>query len=382
MGVPKQVEEAGKNAEALQKELNEGPASGQQPPADPGQQQPPVNPQQQADPSQNGQQGQQPPNPNVHQQPPQNAQPQNNQQQPGQEDWQQKYASLQGMYNSQVPKLQADVTRLQESVDALLSENEQLKEAAQKKNQPDPNGDGEVQKLNKEDLAQYGEEFGNLVDAFNQLQESFARSQDENKSLKDQLTELNSNVTESQQAAEINANNSYMEKVKEGIKELGADFEVLNFDHNFLNWLRQIPLGDVETRHDKLRRAQQSRDLTATLAIWSEYIKPDTPADPGPQPNNPNIPPGQPQQFQQQQYQQPGAQPPPGQQPPNLQPNPTQTGTDIQPPAQQQARMWTRKDIGQFYTDLSAGKFRGREDEAKAIEADIDAAQVQGRVIG
>jgi hypothetical protein len=51
-------------------------------------------------------------------------------------------------------------------------------------------------------------------------------------------------------------------------------------------------------------------------------------------------------------------------------------------PGEPSGKQWTRKDIKQFYADKAAGKYAGREDQAKAIEADIFAAPAQGRVVG
>lgn len=50
------------------------------------------------------------------------------------------------------------------------------------------------------------------------------------------------------------------------------------------------------------------------------------------------------------------------------------------PPQQAEKKMWTRADITKFYSDKMAGRFKGRDAEAQALERDIFVAQREGRV--
>jgi hypothetical protein len=43
--------------------------------------------------------------------------------------------------------------------------------------------------------------------------------------------------------------------------------------------------------------------------------------------------------------------------------------------------MYTAQDISRFYTECAAGKWRTREADRAAIDADIIAAQHEGRII-
>lgn len=45
-----------------------------------------------------------------------------------------------------------------------------------------------------------------------------------------------------------------------------------------------------------------------------------------------------------------------------------------------EGRIWTRKEIKDYYADVQRGKFRGKEKEQKRLEADIWKAQREGRV--
>ena len=45
-----------------------------------------------------------------------------------------------------------------------------------------------------------------------------------------------------------------------------------------------------------------------------------------------------------------------------------------------QKRIWNQSAIRAFYSDKSKGKFRGREEYAAEIEAEIEAAAIEGRI--
>jgi hypothetical protein len=119
-----------------------------------------------------------------------------------------------------------------------------------------------------------------------------------------------------------------------------------------LNWLRQFPEGESEARFAKLKRAEANQDLEATKEIFTEYLG--------------SPPKSTPQKKET----------------PNIQPNPTNPGSDTNPPNPQNERVWTRDSIAAFYADKRRGVFKGREEEARALEVDIHAAAGEGRVRG
>ncbi len=73
--------------------------------------------------------------------------------------------------------------------------------------------------------------------------------------------------------------------------------------------------------------------------------------------------------------------------PPTLNPSvledviPLNSGGGSPLPATVQGTIYSGESIKNFYRDLGMGRFKGREGEAKAIEADIFAAQNEGRII-
>jgi hypothetical protein len=59
---------------------------------------------------------------------------------------------------------------------------------------------------------------------------------------------------------------------------------------------------------------------------------------------------------------------------------PGRASSGTTPPAQAQKKQWARSEIADFFRDKQAGRFKGREAEARALESDIFLAQREGRV--
>jgi len=276
--------------------------------------------------------------------------PQNSQTQQPKEDeetYKQRYFTLKGKFDSEVPRLQQDVRNLQQYLSDLKKENEQLMEAANNPNNKDPVNEGKSSSLDPEVFKEYGEDFGALVETIQTVQA-------ENKTLKKELSRLSGDVSQSRESQQARVYNDYLGQVKAQLSSgFNVEFDTINSDPNFLNFLRQHAGNESEPRFAKLKKAEANCDLPSTMAIFKEYL-----GNPSRQNGQDNLP------------------------APNLQPNPKNTGTDLNPPAPAAStRTWTRKSIAQFYKDKTAGMFNGREDEAKLLEQDIFLAPQQGRVV-
>jgi len=318
MQLPKSVQDAVKNSEALQKQLNDpkpNPQEGTTSVPDTG----------------TPTQGPDTLNPDVVKTDPS---------QPAPDDWQQKYLTLQGKFNAQVPRLQQDIQQLQGHLSAIESENQQLKTTAATQTQSlDSHGD--ATSLDRDAISQYGDEFGTLVDTIQRLEQ-------QNSSLTDDIKRLSGDVNQDRDTQAKKTYDTYMSNVSAGISTLGGNFSALNADPSFLNWLRQYPEGEAEARHAKLKRAEGQQNVAATMEVFTEYLRPTRQVSP-----NPIIT-------------------------PNLQP-PATPGAPA-PAGQPEGRMWTRASIAKFYSDKIKGVFKGRDEEAAQLEADIHAAPGQGRV--
>jgi len=255
-------------------------------------------------------------------------------------DYKAKYLSLQGKYNAEVPKLTMEIRNLKSQVVSL---EEQVSTLLINKNQNAEKG--EV--LNKEQFEQYGKEFGSLVDEIQQL--------------KKQNADFSAQIDSLQSAPKgTNNHEAYMNGVIDAIARLGANFDIMNIDPVFIGWLKQVPPGDYEDRHAKLKRAEAAMDLPATVEIFKTYLGQIQP--PAQDSGGPTL----------------------GKKPaaniPNIQPPHTLTGSDVNPNASGDKKVWSRAEILKFHTDQTAGVYRGREAEVAEIDAKIFAAAREGRV--
>lgn len=277
---------------------------------------------------------------------PMDRKPEDSQTPPGKDDeatYKQRYLTLKGKFDAQVPRLQQDVKSLNMTVTRLQEENTRLKVTVESKT-TDPSG-GSDQTIDVDAFNDYGDEFSTLARTVKRLQE-------ENATLRSSVQNISGDFQLQKQSDSKAKSSAYMEKVVSHVASLGQEFDQLNTDRDFLNWLRQVAPGDVEPRLTKLRRAQDNMDLESTTLIFNDYM--------GTLNKKPSH------EVKQ----------------PNIQPTPQVTGSDVAPPTSPNTRMWTRSQIKQFYSDKMRGLFKGREQDAEDIEADIHAASNEGRIRG
>lgn len=258
------------------------------------------------------------------------------------ETYKQRYLTLKGKFDAQVPRLQQDNQRLNAIVADLQTQVKQLQDTASANTQNN-NGD-DRSTIDADAFEEYGPEFSSLAKTVQILQQ-------ENTRLKEQVQDLSGDFQLQRQNDSEQARQNYMGQVVSHVSQLGQDFNVLNSDKKFLNWLRQFPDDEDESRHSKLLRAEEEMDLEATKKIFDEYL-------------------GKPQKSDKPKQQ------------PNIQPDLRTTGTDSSPPKTNDKKIWTRAEISGFYAKKMKGFFRGKDEEAHAIEADIHAASGEGRIRG
>jgi len=254
------------------------------------------------------------------------------QQQP--DDFETKYKTLQGKYNAEIPRLNQQVRTMQEQFNSLTAENTRLKEAGNQK-QSDLN---DSTRIDPDSLSEYGEEFATLAKQVNNLS-------DENERLRGQVGTV-------QETQGKTVYDGYINNVAAALKGKGRDFGQLNADPDFLTWLQDAHPFTGKPRHAALQEAEQAMDVERTMRIFEEYLGAPPPSnqDPKPKPL------------------------------PNVQPNPASV-SDINPPTPgTQGKIWTRGEISKLFKDKANGLYRGREADFQALQADVFAAQTQGRV--
>lgn len=256
------------------------------------------------------------------------------------ETWQKRYSTLQGMFNAEVPRLHSQVKELQQQLQSVVSQQSQQKAAPQEQ---------QTKLVTEKDVEAYG---GELIDLMrrqasevfqaerSQFQADLAKLQAENAELRQQL----GGVAEKQG---VNDRRAYFAELAKAV----PDYETINVDPAFIGWLSEAdPISGLQ-RQTFLNAAFEQFDPVRTAAVfngWKQIA-------------------GKVQQPKQQAAQELERQVAPG-------------TSRAATPAQQTNgdRVWSMREIEQFYTDVSKGKYA--REEAARIEAEIDAAVAVGRL--
>lgn len=239
---------------------------------------------------------------------------------PGQDDsWEHRFKVLQGKYNAEIPRLAGENKDLK----AKLSELEVSLESL--KNKPEP-------LVKPEEVAEYGE---GLIDVVRRTaREELAQKDSEINALKAKIESL-SNVTTQKVESDFFSS----------LTSMVPDWEQINQDPKFLSWLDQVDELTGDTRQSLLSRAEQSRDAARTAKFFSAFKKTSSTWAA-------NSASALDQQVT-----------PPTNKAPNA------------PPAK---KVWTRAEVSDFYARVRRGDVS--DADAIAIEADIHAAQIEGRL--
>jgi hypothetical protein len=317
MALPRQVEAQLRELEALEKQL----AEGQNPaPADPDPQpaEPPQDPQPQpAEPK------------------PVDPTPTPTEPVVAEEKWEQKYKTLKGMYDAEVPRLHADLRELKAQVDSLRKASETkpvepAKPVAATKLVTDADVEAfgqdliEVQRKVAREVAS---EFRGELDAMRA----------ENEKLREQLTSTGTQVSEA--------------SFEQRLYRMVPDFEAVNADPKWIAWLNEV---DPLLRAPRSSVAQQAfnqgdaEGVAHYVTMFKQSIAPvEQKAD-------------KTEELERQ-----------------LQPN---RGATSAPPTSQKGKVYTNADIEKMFRKAADLGTKGQTDAAKKLEAEIDAAFMEGRV--
>jgi hypothetical protein len=317
MALPRQVEAQLRELEALEKQL----AEGQNPaPADPvpTQAEPPQDPQ------------------------PQPAEPKPVEPTPtptepvvAEETWQQKYKTLKGMYDAEVPRLHADLRELKGQVDSLRKASETKPvEPAKPKAAEKLVTDADVEafgqdliEVQRKVAREVASEFRGELDAMRA----------ENEKLREQLTSTGTQVSEA--------------SFEQRLYRMVPDFEAVNANPKWIAWLNEV---DPLLRAPRSSVAQQAfnrgdaEGVAHYVAMFKQTVAPaEQKAD-------------KTDELERQ-----------------LQPN---RGATSAPPTSQKGKVYTNADIEKMFRKAADLGTKGQLDAAKKLEAEIDAAFMEGRV--
>lgn len=264
---------------------------------------------------------------------------------PQQETWERKYHTLQGMYNADVPRLHQQVRDMGQTLQQLIAENAQLKaEHAKPQAVQQP---AQVPLITDSDKEAFGSDLIDLADRI--AKQNLAQYEAERKQMVSELNELRKQVGDVEQQVTVSAKDKFFVDLARGV----PDWEAINVDQEFLNWLNEVdPIYGI-SRQAGLDKAFQALDASRMTNIFNAFK-----AASGR--NKPQQTSSAQQQLQNQVA-------------------PTRSRLNPAPAATSEVgRIWTQKQIQQFYNE----RRRGFMDDAQAarIEAEIDQAVAEGRV--
>ena len=267
----------------------------------------------------------------------------------------QKYKTLQGMYNAEIPRLHAGKRELADRVSQL----ERLLSTTVNKIEPTPATPVEPEKPQVLITEQDMEDYGDSIDVMRRVSKEESNvSNGRIAQLEQTIQQLKSNfdgvaprVEQLSQQQNQSAEHSFWSALESNV----PNWRDTNIDPDFQNWLLSIdPLTGI-SRQTYLEDAQSNFDVQRVSNFFSTWGENN--GKPRAQKGKANS------QVQLEKQVAPGKGKSTG--------TPTSTGDQTYAPS----------DIAQFYNDIKQGKYKGQDKERARIERDIFAAQRDGRIV-
>ena len=253
------------------------------------------------------------------------------------EKWSHKYHTLKGMYDAEVPRLHSQVREMQTQIQQLIADKATVEARV-----------AEVPKVSSlitdEDKEAFGPDLIDLIDRATEAKVSTLRDREstlinEIKELKGQL----GNVSERQVVSD-------KDRFLAGLGQQVSDWESLNVNPGFLEWLQQVDPVYGLPRHAALNNAYDQLDVARVANIFNAY-KQTLPQKPVAKNNQAEL---------------------------QRQVAPTRTRSGTPPTSSESDQYFTQGDIEQFYTDWRRGLYD--DAEAASMEKQIHAAAAEGRI--
>ena len=267
----------------------------------------------------------------------------------------QKYKTLQGMYNAEIPRLHAGKRELADRVSQL----EKLLSTTANKIEPTPTTSVEPEKPQVLITEQDMEDYGDSIDVMRRVSKEESNvSNNRIAQIEGVIQRLQSNfngvvprVEQLTQQQNQSTEHSFWSQLESNV----PNWRDTNVDPDFQNWLLSIdPLTGI-SRQTYLEDAQSNFDVERVANFFSAWGEKN--GKPRAQQEKANS------QSQLEKQVAPGKGKSTG--------IPTSTSDQIYAPS----------DISQFYNDVKQGKYKGQDKERARIERDIFAAQRDGRIV-
>lgn len=285
------------------------------------------------------------------------------------EGFETKYKVLQGKYNAEVPRLQGQVRELNDLTRSLrdqvtATQNLLAALGTQPARQPEPAAPAtpaaKKQLVTEDEIKQFGPD---LYDFIKRAAAQEVLPAVESR-VDSRIAPVASKVDQVGEIVSANVQRTARTD-KQSVHDLLAsqvpNWAQLNEDPLFLEWLDQVDPYSGYRRGQLLEQAYKAYDGPRVVAFFRGYLTENATISP---PVTTTETPAPKPQKDLAAFIAPGA---------------PKTGA-VGAPDGSGKRAWTRAEIGQFYEDVRVGKYRTKPDEHKRIEADIFAAQRDGRI--
>lgn len=266
-------------------------------------------------------------------------------------EYEHKYKTLQGMYNSEKRRNDELNGRVQ-SLENMLAQMQQLRQAA-----AEEAGEQVREKpaslLSDEEIEDYGSD---LIDVMKRAAREAVK--DEIEGLKAENAKLKAMAGDIGQKLEEDERS----KVYKALDAKVENWEEINRSEAFLDWLEEEDVYAGAPRKNLLNRAFMANDATRVVKFFKGFLNETAAVSPPPA--------GQPE------------------------PAPTKKKVPLESLAapgvgasgsadntSNQGRMWKESEIGAFYEAARKGAFKGREADYQRTERSIQAAMNEGRIL-
>lgn len=170
--------------------------------------------------------------------------------------YQRRYDVLRGKYDAEVPRLSHQVKELTQQLQQAMYEMQQLRQAPQPVAKDEPDNDAET----------FGED---LVEAVDRRAERKARTlvTEQTAELKQYIQQLEARLGNVNQQVATSAQDQFYSK----LGQMVPDYEAVNTNQGFLNWLGESDPVYGVPRQASLDAAAQSMDVGRVAAIFQAY---------------------------------------------------------------------------------------------------------------
>ena len=244
------------------------------------------------------------------------------------EHWKQKFRTLEGKYNAEVPRYAGEVRQLKQEI-------QNLKTAVQVAPKTESAPAIEWGTINPDDYEEYGEDMKKLASQISKLVGTVQELKTENDSLKTQVGTV-------YQASEQTNFDSFLGKVRQAY----PSFDEQDRDPDFIDWVERMGID--------LNGIGQSRNVNKAVEVYKAYAQVSGKYQPKPPVVEPPANPAVQKQVV----------------PPKSRPAPAPDG--------QKKKMWTRDEINKVYEDIKLGFIK--EEQAYKLKQEIFTANAEGRV--